>query len=106
MDLNKQHAKRGFLHEKISPHSISKLLILDLCAEEVRVGGLVAHGSSECAEDGVQKFKDLVLVDTVPALSRWLAQRAFHGYQQGGYVDKAAHLAEHRSSAVTLSQHC
>lgn len=69
------------------------------------VGGLVAHGRGERADDGVQKLKDLVLVHTVPAVARWLAQRALHGHQQGGDVDEAAHLAEHGSSAVTLAQH-
>lgn len=69
------------------------------------VGGLVAHGGGERADDGVQELKDLVLVDAVPALPRRLAQRALHGHQQGGDVDEAAHLAEHGSSAVTLTQH-
>lgn len=87
----------------VSPHCISKLLILDLRTEEVGVGGLVAHGSGERADDGVQKLKDLVLVHPVPALPRRLAQRALHGNQQGGDVDEAAHLAEHGSSAVTLA---
>lgn len=93
------------LCKQILPHCIGQLLILDLRAEEVGVGGLVAHGSGKRADDGVQKLKDLVLVHTVPAVPRWLAQRALHGYQQGGDVDEAAHLAEHGSSAVTLAQH-
>lgn len=93
------------LCKRILPYCIGQLLILDLRAEEVGVGGLVAHGSSERADDGVQKLKDLVLVDTVPAVLRWLAQRALHGYQQGGDINEAAHLAENGSSAVTLAQH-
>lgn len=88
-----------------SPHSVGQLLILDLRAEEVGVGGLVAHGGGERAEDGEQELKDLVLVDAVPAVSRRLAQRALHGHQQRRDVDKAAHLAEHRPGAVTLTQH-
>lgn len=87
------------------PHSIGQLLVLDLRAEEVRVGGLVAHGGGERAEDGVQQLEHLVLVDAVPALPGRLAQRALHGHQQGGDVDEAAHLAEHRPGAVALAQH-
>lgn len=93
------------LCKQILPHCIGQLLILDLRAEEVGVGGLVAHGSGKRADDGVQKLKDLVLVHTVPAVPRWLAQRALHGYQQGCDVDEATHLAEHGPSAVTLAEH-
>lgn len=87
------------------PHSISQLLILDLGAEEVRVRRLVAHGGRERAENRVQKLKDLVLVDALPAVLWRLAQRALHGHEEGGDVDEAAHLAEHRPGAVTLPQH-
>lgn len=71
----------------------------------MRVGGLVAHGGGERAEDGVQELKHLVLVDAVPALPRRLAQRALHGHQQGGDVDEAAHFAEHGAGSVTLAEH-
>lgn len=71
----------------------------------MRVGGFVAHGGGERAENGVQQLKHLVLVDAVPALAGRLAQRALHGHQQGGDVDEAAHLAEHRPGAVALAQH-
>lgn len=91
--------------EETLPYSIGQLLILDLRAEKVWVGGLVAHGGGERAEDGVQKLEDLVLVDAIPAVSRRLAQWALHGHQQRGDVDEAAHLAEHRPGAVTLTQH-
>lgn len=87
------------------PDSVGQLLILDLRAEEVRVGRLVAHGGGERAEDGVQQFEDLVLVDAVPALAGRLAQRALHGHQQRGDVDEAAHLAEDGARAVALAQH-
>lgn len=88
-----------------SPDSISQLLVLDLRAEEVRVGRLVAHGGGERAEDRVQELEHLVLVHALPAVSRRLAQRALHGHQQRGDVDEAAHLAEHRPSAMALTQH-
>lgn len=87
------------------PHSISQLLILDLCAEEVRVGRLVAHGGGERAEDGVQELEHLVLVGSLPAVPRRLAQRTLHGHQQRGDVHEAAHLAEDGPGAVALPQH-
>lgn len=86
-----------------SPHSVCQLLVLDLCAEEVRVGGLVAHGGGERAEDGVQQLEHLVLVDALPAVTRRLAQRTLHGNQQRGDVDEAADLTENRPGAMALA---
>lgn len=95
-----------YVMRKTLPHSIGQLLVLDLRAEEVWVCGLVAHGGGKCAEDGVQKLKDLVLVDAVPAVSWRLAQWPLHGHQQRSDVDKTANLAEYCPCAVTLTQHC
>jgi len=88
-----------------SPHGVGQLLVLDLRAEEVGVGGLVAHGGGERADDGVQQLEHLVLVDALPAVTRRLAQRALHGHQQRRQVHEAAHLAEHRARPVALAQH-
>lgn len=96
---------RFSLCEETLPNGIRQLLILDLGAEEVRVGRLVAHGSSESAKHGVQELEHLVLVDPLPAVPGRLAQGALHGHEQRGDVDEAAHLAEHRARAVTLAKH-
>lgn len=95
----------SFLNRRSLPDRVGQLLVLDLRTEEVRVGWLVAHGGGERAEDCVQELKNLVLVHALPAVSQRLTQRALHGHQKRGDVDEAAHLAEHRPSAVTLSQH-
>lgn len=100
-----QNKTSSFLNRRSLPDRVGQLLVLDLRTEEVRVGWLVAHGGGERAEDCVQELKNLVLVHALPAVSQRLTQRALHGHQKRGDVDEAAHLAEHRPSAVTLSQH-
>lgn len=92
----------GFRTASQVPDSISQLLVLDLGAEEVRIGRLVAHGGRQRAENHVHKLKDLVLVDPLPAVLWGLAQRALHGHQEGGDVHEAAHLPENGASAVAL----
>lgn len=90
---------------KLLPDGVGQLLVLDLCAEEVGVGGLVSHGGGQRAEDGIQQLKDLVLVGALPAVARRLAQRALHGNQQGRDVDEPAHFAEDGARPVALTQH-